>query len=212
MQFNFDNLNNEESVPEAPQTPEITQEEFDAQIEREAAKLKTSVEELAKEINQHGGPEEFKRRMETNNYYFDRDLYQRKRAVIHQEGVVVDSRPEGKAIIDTHEESSNRHMNLSKNLDKVGLALSGAAVLLEVWADKLSDEIGMTGLGELMDKMNLGEDTGADYTMPALIGMFAVGAVGTMYTSLVEKIKANKIKREAARQELKHKMTGVEFK
>ncbi|MBP6912968.1 MAG: hypothetical protein KBB86_03485 [Candidatus Pacebacteria bacterium] len=211
MKFNFDNLNNEESVPEAPQTPEITQEEFDAQIEQEAAKLKTSVEELAREIDAYGGPEEFKRKMEGHKYYWKRGLYQEKIAVLHQEGGNQQAKPEGQAIIDLHENKSETHLEKSKDLGKLSLFFSGLALMLEVLGDTMIDKIGLTGLGELMKKIELNEVQDADYVLPAIIGLLSTGTVGLMYKSLKENLASNKEKREVKKQELKHKMTEVEF-
>ena len=209
MQLNFDKYNKKETAPTPTPETEMTTEQFEQMIEQEADKLGVSVDKLIEEIMQYGGPAEFKRKMENNNYIFEHNYRTNEREIVHKEGAVYDVRPEGQAIIDTHEASAKKHREASRSFAQGGAFLAGVGMLLEFWGDKLSNEIGMTGLGELVEKIKMEDVEHTDFILPTLITLAVGGALGTMIASLKETTKINKAKREAKKQELKHKMADV---
>lgn len=220
MKFNFDKLNTPEPEPKTPEKVEITQEEFDAQIEQEANKLKTSTQELAKEIEKWGGPEEFKRKMEkvgatksTFSHYGGNEVkgspffYNAE----GESGGIIIGKTLGK---DIHDDLEYRSIPRKDKIDfgvMSGSFLVGVSTALDIILEKSSEPFA-TGVVEMFEKIQDGSFMGGDAILPVIVTFFTALAGGGFASAIHEKIRANKVKRELKKQELKHKMTGAELK
>ena len=190
MKFDFNKIPKEEMQPEVLENSEMTQEEFDGQIESEALKLKTSVEELAKEIESYGGEQKFKERME--------EMYEKSSKTTI-----------GMKRIGEFENSIDKSNGDSKELSKfagITLAIAGA---MEVMFDKVS--VHGDGIAGLVEKLHHhAEVSVGQYAEPALIASLIIPGVGMLYMALEAKLEENKTKRDLAKEKLKFKMTDVD--
>ena len=88
MKFSFDKHTKEEPKNE---NIELTQEQFDEQIFAETEKLNTSLEQMKKEIDKFGGPEEFKKHFEQEVNQAGNSVFPPNKSNINKAGYEIDS-------------------------------------------------------------------------------------------------------------------------
>lgn len=220
-----------EVKPEAEK--EKTQEDFDAEIEKEANRLKTSAEELAQDINALGGEEKFKEMMESKKHWLKEsrrslDFKNEKEERTHfienpyvnnpEKGSIPSlvvreadspSGPLGERIrgrLENEEANASEH---AKNMKRWTVALGVIATALNQIAE-YSEQLGMTSIQEFIYKFQQNEMEGLnDYFIPTMTTIAGGAAIGTLVGFIKNKIRENRAYRQKGKHELRMKMTGV---
>ncbi len=204
MKFNFGKIEKQEPViPESPVEQVKTQEQFDLEIEQEAAKLKTSVEELAKEIEAMGGPEKFKEKMEGRKY--ERSFSTNEYVDASEKlGEYSHPLPLGAKISNDMQSNADYLDRDAMEKIKPATAIVVCAIVLDIVAAQEQ-----AGFSNLIQQIKEGSSDMGNYIMPAFeIFMATIGGAFGI-AGIMEKIEANKVLREKNKHDLKLKMTDV---
>ena len=196
MQFNFEKHIPEEEKPELEE--EKTQEQFDAEILKEADKLGVSLAELQKDIESYGGVEKCKENFEKNYTDGGGSTYlQMNRA--------------GERVSHMKSEERNRKSEAK------GLAVIGG-ILTAITAVMVSsiNQGGNIELENLRHPLEILQQEWNDGFMGkvgvGIVTFFATTGVGGFIGAIKQGIEARRTKRKRKTEELKFKMTGTEVK
>lgn len=188
MKFSPDKLKGNDTPPPAPETSEMTQEEYDAQIEARAGELGVKLEELDAEVKaEFGSWEIFAEKMYSRYDHQGRNLA-------------------GSMIFKSEREIEDQEKYLKRNV-AIGIVVSLAAYALKKYGGSLSGFHG--GINDLFEN---GFDSAEQVTTGVYIAALSTGAVVAIVQAIRNVFKKRKEVRQMNVNKLKFDIAGVDVK